>query len=183
MRTHRVGIFHLHAMKTEDCFKIGYVMKPHGLKGQVTVSVQPEFPQDEPVTTVYLEDNNRLVPYFINELSMRGDKAFVKFEDIDSPEAAAAISKKSIYLPKTSRPASGRGEFYDDEIIGFEVIDAAHGPIGTVSDVTVAGSNKLLTVVKDEKEVLIPINSPFIKSVNKKKKTVSVELPDGFLDI
>jgi 16S rRNA processing protein RimM len=33
------------------------------------------------------------------------------------------------------------------------------------------------------KEVLIPVNSPFITSINKSKKKISVNLPEGFLDI
>jgi 16S rRNA processing protein RimM len=30
---------------------------------------------------------------------------------------------------------------------------------------------------------MIPVNSPFIKRVNKSKKVITVSLPEGFLDI
>jgi 16S rRNA processing protein RimM len=170
-------------MKIQDCFKVGYILKPHGLKGEVTISLDPEFLLDETLKSIFVEDNNRLVPYFIEKLSIRGNKAFVKFDDVDSPESAAAVSKKSLYLPKSARPASQRGEFYDDEVIGFEVTDAAHGSLGQVREVTTAGANKLILVMDGDKEVLIPVNSPFIKSINKTKKTISVDLPDGFLEI
>jgi ribosomal 30S subunit maturation factor RimM len=33
------------------------------------------------------------------------------------------------------------------------------------------------------KEVLIPENGPFIKEINKKDMTITVSLPDGFLDM
>jgi 16S rRNA processing protein RimM len=33
------------------------------------------------------------------------------------------------------------------------------------------------------KEVMIPVNGPFVKSINRTKKTVTVSLPEGFLDI
>jgi 16S rRNA processing protein RimM len=49
--------------------------------------------------------------------------------------------------------------------------------------VIAAGPNKLLVVEHKGKEVMIPINGPFIKSVNKSRKRITVELPDGFLDI
>ena len=180
----RVGIFHFQLMKIEDCFKVGFIMKPHGLKGQVTVSLQEQLASDDPLQAVFVEENNRLIPYFVQEISVRGDKAYVKFEDVDTPEAAEALSKKSLYLPKKSRPASGRGEFYDDEVVGFEVVDSNHGAIGSVREVTSAGANKLLVVSKGNKdEVLIPLNSPFITNVNKKKKVLSVELPEGYLEI
>jgi 16S rRNA processing protein RimM len=35
----------------------------------------------------------------------------------------------------------------------------------------------------NEKEVLIPVNGPFILSINKTKKIITVLLPEGFLEI
>jgi 16S rRNA processing protein RimM len=171
-------------MQISDCYKVGFILKPHGLKGQVTISIDADFPSDaKQVDTIFIEINNVLVPYFIQAFSAKGDKAFVKFEDVESVETALAISKKTLYLPKSSRAKSGRGEFYDDEIVGFEVEDEAIGPLGIVREVTNAGLNKLLVLDFKEREILIPVNSPFIKSINKSKKKISLELPDGYLEI
>jgi 16S rRNA processing protein RimM len=171
-------------MEIESCYKIGYILKPHGLKGGVTISVDADVPNDfSSLETVFLEENRQLVPYFIESVSLRGNKAFVKFEEIDTPEAAEKISKHAIYLPKTERPKSGRGEFYDDEVKDFTVEDSSLGILGKIDDVMIAGPNRLLVLNHNGKEVLIPINSPFVKSVNKSKKKIAVELPDGFLDI
>jgi 16S rRNA processing protein RimM len=183
MRPFALAFFILRQMKIEDCYKVGYVMKPHGLKGQVTISLEKDFPVEELPAALFVDDNLRLVPYLIQEISVRGDKAFVKFEDVDTLEAATSVSRKALYLPKTSRPASRRGEFYDDEVIGFQVHDSVHGLIGDVKEVTLASANQLLVVQKGNDEVLIPLNSPFITSVNRKKKTIAVELPEGYLDI
>jgi len=38
-----------------------------------------------------------------------------------------------------------------------------------------------LSIFQDSKEILIPINAPFITSINKTKKLILVELPDGLL--
>jgi 16S rRNA processing protein RimM len=171
-------------MKIESCYKVGVVAKPHGLKGEVTVILNDAPADWDALKTIFLlEKGNRLVPYFIDQISVRGTKAFVKFEDIDSPEAAEAISKHEIFLPKTERPKAAKGDFYDDEVIGFEVTDETHGELGTVDSVETSGPNRLLVVIKNEKEILIPINSPFIKTINKSKQKISVDLPEGFLDI
>jgi 16S rRNA processing protein RimM len=171
-------------MNIEDCYKIGYILKPHGLKGGVTISIDADIPNDfSKLQTVFVQESNGLVPYFIESISLKGRKAFVKFEEIDTPESAGKISKRPIFLPKTERPKSGRGEFYDDEVTGFTIEDETLGILGVVEDVMTAGANKLLVMNHQEREVLIPINSPFIKSVNKSKKRIQVILPDGFLDI
>jgi 16S rRNA processing protein RimM len=179
-----IFILRLHEMNIDSCYKIGLVLKPHGLKGEVTVSIDADCPNDfATLDAVFLSSNERLVPYFIQQVSVRGSKAFVKFEDVDSPEGAEEISKQAIYLPKAARPKSTRGEFYDDEITGFEVIDETAGTLGNVTEVMQAGANRLLVLMQGEKEVLIPVNSPFILSINKSKKRISVDLPEGFLDI
>jgi len=169
-------------MEKGQCFKIGYVAKTHGLKGEVTLIVTE--PIDfELVESVFIELRDSLVPHFISSFSDRGDKVFIKFDDIDTPEKAASLKGGSLYLPKEARPKLKRGEFYDDEVVGFLVVDESLGELGEVTEVSSSGPNRLLSVDVKGKELLIPINSPFVISTNKTKKTIKVALPDGFLDI
>jgi len=170
-------------MDINESYKVGYILKPHGLKGEVTLSLDPEAPDFAELKSLFIEKEKRLIPHFIESVSLRGDKAFVKFEDIDTIEGASDITKCAVYLPKTSRVKSGKGEFYDDEVIGFEVTDSDAGILGNVTEVTSAGPNKLLAIDYKGKEVLIPVNSPFITSINKSKRKISVTLPEGFLEI
>jgi 16S rRNA processing protein RimM len=172
-------------MNVDDYYKIGLIMKPHGLKGEVTLSLDEKSPVAfSSLETVFiLGKDNRLVPYFIQSASVKGIKAYVKFEDVNDPETAIKISKRPIFLPKSLRPKSAKGEFYDDEILDFEVWDENHGLLGRVTSVIQTGANKLLEVDNNGKEILIPINSPLITSINKSKKKICVDLPEGFLDI
>jgi 16S rRNA processing protein RimM len=171
-------------MDIENCYKIGFILKPHGLKGGVTVSLDIDIPNDfATLETVFIQEDHQLVPYFIESVSLKGTKAFVKFEDVSTAEEAEKISKHSLYLPKSERPKSSRGEFYDDEVSGFAVEDETLGMLGKIVDVMNAGANRLLVLDHNGKEVLIPINSPFVKSVNKSRKKIQVNLPEGFLDI
>jgi len=171
-------------MNLNELYKAGFIMRPHGLKGEVTISLDADAPADwASLESVFVETKNKIVPYFIQSISVRGDKAFVKFEDVSTPEHAAALKGSSLYLPKTSRPKLVRGDFYHDEIIDFEVIDEESGLLGTVQTIEQAGPNRFIVLSHKTKEVMIPVNGPFIKSINRTKKTVSVSLPGGFLDI
>jgi 16S rRNA processing protein RimM len=168
-------------MDARDAYKVGYVMKTHGLKGEVTIAALPECPDLTGVKNIFIE-HKQLVPYFVESISFRGDKAFVKLEDVDSLEKAAALKGLSIYLPKAERPKLARGEFYNDELVGFEVADEDR-VLGKVKEVVEVGPNRFLALDVDDRETLIPVNGPFIKSVNRSSKKIKVELPDGFLDI
>jgi 16S rRNA processing protein RimM len=169
-------------MDIDSCYKVGYIAKTHGLQGEVTIVVTESVPLQK-TTTVLLEVKGALVPYFIERISDRGDKAFIKLEDVDTPEQAKAIKGCSLYLPKKERPQLDRGEFYNDEVIGFEVEDEKLGLLGEIREVVQIGPNRLLAINRQAKEILIPIQGPFIQSVNKSKKKVRVDLPEGFLDI
>jgi 16S rRNA processing protein RimM len=170
-------------MNQKDYFKIGYIAKTHGLKGELTMAMMPECPDPEGIKSFFVEINQNLVPFFIQSISVKGDKAFVKFEDVNTIDEANVLKGCSLFLAKTEREKLGRGEFYNDEVVGFEVTDNDAGILGVVREVFESGPNRFLMIDWHEKEVMIPINGPFIKSINKSKKKISVELPEGFLEI
>jgi 16S rRNA processing protein RimM len=169
-------------MDINSYYKIGYVAKTHGLKGEVTIIVN-ESVVLEKTKSIFVEVNSTLVPYFIENISDRSDKAFVKLEDVNSPEQAKALKGCSLYLPKKERPPLDRGKFYDDEVIGFEVEDETQGLLGNIREVVQIGPSRFLAINGTSKEILIPILGPFIQGVNKSRKKLKVDLPEGFLDI
>jgi 16S rRNA processing protein RimM len=169
-------------MEKGQCFKIGYVAKTHGLKGEVTLNISEPINFDS-IESIFVEQGGSLVPHFVSNFSDRGDKVFIKFEDIDTMEKASLLKGSSLFIPKETRPKLKRGEFYDDEVIGFTVIDENKGDLGEITEVSSSGPNRLLSVNVKGREVLIPVNSPFVISTNKTKKIIRVVLPDGFLEI
>jgi 16S rRNA processing protein RimM len=174
----------LDTMEINASVKIGFILKPHGLKGEVTISIDSGTQADiESLKSVFLEKDNRLVPYFIEAISVRGQKAFIKFEDVNTLEMAQEISRQGIYIPKPERAKLKTGEFYPDEVIGFEVYDESDVLIGKIIEVIEEGPNPMLVLDHNTKEILIPLNSPFIQKVDKRKKCFIVNLPEGFLDI
>jgi 16S rRNA processing protein RimM len=175
------GIFYFVPMQKESLIKIGYTAKTHGLKGELTLNMNDDAPELAIGDVVMIEQGSGLVPQFISALSGHSAKMIVKFEGVDTLEQATALKGCSIFIEKSKRPKLKRGEFYDDELIGFSVYDAAHGLLGKVNQIENQGANKLLDV--GEKNVLIPVNGPFITSISKSKKRIEVELPEGFLDI
>lgn len=168
-------------MKKESLVKIGYVMKTHGLKGEVTLNLSAGAPELAVQDVLMMEKNGGLVPYFIEAISYNGGKAFLKLEDVHTFEQASLLRGCSLFIEKSKRPKLNRGEFYDDELDGFEVVDKIHGSLGRVTQILSQGLSRLLEV--GEKNVLIPMNGPFIKSISKTKKKIDVELPEGFLEI
>ncbi len=166
-------------MDIEQYFKVGYISKTHGLRGEVTAILESEIEFEE-MNSLYLEFNGALVPYFVEKVSGKPDKPFLKFENVNSLESAAMLKGCSLYLSKLNRPKLKRGQFYDDEVFDFEVIDKNLGTLGRVKEVQHQGANRLL-VIAGKVEILIPVDAPFIKSLNKSEKKIRLELPEGYL--
>ena len=156
-------------------------MKTHGLKGEVTLNLSPDAPQLTTINLFIIELKNGLVPHFVESTVFNGSKAFLKLEGIDSIDAAAELKGCSVFIEKSVRPKLKRGEFYDDELVGFDVQDKEHGELGRVTNIISQGMTKLLEI--GERGILIPVNGPFILSISKLKKKIEVDLPEGFLDI
>jgi 16S rRNA processing protein RimM len=168
-------------MNTSELFKIGYISKTHGLKGEVTALLDHDVDlTDHPVLMIELKGG--LIPYSIEKISGQPLKPFLKLEGIDSLDRAASLKGGSLYIAKTDRSKLKRGEFYDDEVAGFYVHDKSLGDLGIVREVQNHGANRLLVILHGTKELLVPVNGPFIKSVNKTKKVIQLDLPDGFLE-
>jgi 16S rRNA processing protein RimM len=72
--------------------------------------------------------------------------------------------------------------YYDKAIIGYDV--HVHGAsIGKITDVIENSSQNLFVVESDSNNYLIPAVDPFISNLDKAKKIIYLELPDGLLDL
>ncbi|UII27977.1 ribosome maturation factor RimM [Fulvivirga maritima] len=171
-------------MNIDECFQLGYVIKKHGLKGEVNILLDVDDPQYyQEMESVFVEINKKLVPFFIDSLSLKGNKAVVKFEDVDTAEQADELTGNSLFLPLAVLPQLTGNQFYFHEIIGYEVVDEAQGSIGVAKDVYASPQQDLLAVDFNQKEILVPINDEIITSVDHEEKKINVSLPEGLLDI
>jgi 16S rRNA processing protein RimM len=169
-------------MNSNTLFKIGYISKTHGLKGEITAVLESEIDLSDHEVLV-IEVKSGFIPYSVESISGQALKPFIKLEGVDTIDAASALKGGSLYISKAERAKLSRGEFYDDEVVDFKVNDSRLGDLGRVKEVQSHGANRLILILHGSKEILVPVNGPFIKSINKSKKTIQLELPDGFLEV
>lgn len=172
-------------MNKDQCFQIGRIAKVHGLRGEVNVVLDVDFPEDyEGLEHLFLEQKGRLVPFFLEHFVIQpGDRALAKFEELDTIESVEGLVGAEAYLPLTELPQLDEGQYYYHELVGFEVIDEALGLIGPVQIIYDLETQDLLGVIHQGKEVLIPIQDGIIVRVDKAAKKVFCQLPEGLLDI
>lgn len=167
-------------MDIDSCYQVGYVIKKHGLKGDIKIILTSPLPKK--LESIFVEIDNRLVPFFIEHVSILHDQAILKLEDINSPEKADHLAQNRVFLPLSIKPKNQSKESNSAELIGYSVYFKTQR-LGIISDINQHALNPLLVVKGEKSEVLIPINDYFVKKVDRKLKQVAVELPDGFLEI
>ena len=172
-------------MNKDQCFQIGRVAKVHGLRGEVNVVLDVDYPEDyEGLEHLFLEQKGRLVPFFLEHFVIQpGGKALMKFEDLNSLDQVEPLVGLEMYLPLTELPQLEDDQYYYHDLIGFEVIDENLGLIGPVEIIYDLETQDLLGVTHKGKEVLIPIQDGIIRNVDKAAKKVYCQLPEGLLDI
>jgi 16S rRNA processing protein RimM len=172
-------------MNFEGYFYLGKIAKLHGYKGEVSLFLDVTNPSDyNQLERIFVDVDGVLVPFFIDQLKLK-NKGFVavKFQGINDEDAAKKLLKKSIYLPEEELADLDDNQFYDHEISGYNVVDTIKGDIGIVDTVIDLVSNPLLRLEKDGKEVLIPIFEGLIQKVDRKKKILYIQAPEGLIDL
>ncbi len=170
-------------MDFEECYQLGYILKTHGLKGELAIFIDADQPEAyQQLESVFVEQNKKPVPFFIEHLQLAGQKAIVKFEEIDSIEQARQLKGAKLYLPLAFLPDLEDG-YYFHELKGYQVKDSKLGSLGTITGVLDAGNQTLLAMEYRQQEVLIPLADEIVIRVDKPANTIFTTLPDGLLDL
>ena len=172
-------------MKKSDCFYLGRVTKKYSFKGEVIVKLDTDEPEIyQNLNAVFIDLGKDLLPFFIEKISFqRGSELRVRFEDVNTEQDADAILKKEVYLPLDLLPKLSGDKFYFHEIIGFSLLDVNYGTIGTIESINDSTAQALFIVSDGEDEILVPMVKDFIKKIDRKKREVLVETPEGLIEM
>ena len=172
-------------IKKEEVYKIGLFNKPHGIHGELQFTFTDDiFDRVDCDYLICLLDGI-FVPFFIEEYRFRSDStALVKLEGIDTAERARMFTNVEVYFPVKHAEEAEDGELSWNFFVGFRMEDVRHGELGEVVEVDTTTVNTLFVVEQEDGEELhIPAQEEFIVEINQEKKLITVELPEGLLNL
>ena len=172
-------------MDLKDSIYIGQIAKLHGYKGGVSLFLDVTHPEEYmDMESFFIEIDGILTPFFVESFKLK-NKGFaaVKFQGIDSEQEARSLLKKKVFIPETELRELDESNFYDHEVIGYEVEDVVKGEIGKVTAIADLKQNPLLVIEFKDKEILLPICEGLIVKVDRKLKRLKVKAPDGLIDL
>lgn len=172
-------------MQKEDCFYLGKIVKKYSFKGELLVKLDTDEPElFTEMESVFVEQRKNLIPFFIEESSLHKSELLrVRFEDVKNEDEANALIGAHLYLPLKFLPKLSGNKFYYHEIIGFTAMDEAFGAIGDITGVNDTTSQALFEIDHNGIQILIPMIDHFIKNVDREKKTILLEVPEGLIEM
>lgn len=168
-------------IKQEDVYHIGRLGKTHGVKGEVSFQFEDDIFDRVDADYLILDIDGILVPFFLEEYRFRSDTiCLVKFCDVDTQQRASELTGCDVYFPRELADV-------EDELpmlaflVGFDIINAAdNSRIGSVVDIDDQTANILFVL---DNGMLIPASDELISNIDTKHDTITMNIPDGLLEI
>ncbi len=160
-------------IREEELRRIGAFGKPHGVKGELQFQFTDDVWDSTEADHLIVEINGAMVPFFIEEYRFRGEwAALIKLEGIDTCEDAAELTGLSVYFPLGD--VGTRCTFE-----GYTIVDQEGREVGLIEAVDDRTANVLFVCG----ELLIPAAPELVKSVDHERRRLTMELPQGILEI
>ena len=171
-------------IKAEDVYRIGIINKPHGVHGELLFTFDDDIFDRVEADYIICMMDGIMVPFFFESYRFRSDTtALIKLEGIDTEQQAKRMTNVEVFFPKDHAEELEDNELTWNYFVGFLINDVNKGDIGKVTDVDDSTINTLFVVDYKGTEILIPAQEDFIVDLDREKRVITMQIPEGLLDL
>jgi 16S rRNA processing protein RimM len=128
-------------------------------------------------TLRYLDGTERAVE--IAAVRHHKGRPLLRIRGVDDATAAEALGRPDVLIARSDAPLAD-GEFYDDDLVGCQVIDQDARACGAVVDVLHYPAQDMLVV--GAARMLLPLVRAFVERIDVDAREIHVNAPPGLLD-
>lgn len=166
---------------------IGRLIKPHGIKGEITMRIDCDI-DVESLQCIVLNMDGIYVPFFIDSTRPRSSESvLISVSGIDSENKAQELCGKDVFALKkdlqdlfTDDDSDG---FYLSDLVGFSLKTDDDLNLGIIEDYDDSTENWLLIVKNAQNTIYIPIVEEFIVDIDYNQRILTMNLPEGLVDL
>lgn len=171
--------------KWDEMAVVGRIARAHGIRGQVILNVETDFPEERfrAGAELFIERAGHVEALTITTVRFHRNRPVVGLRGVDTINDAEALAGHELRVPLDALAALPSGTFYRHDLIGCLVETTAGTQIGVVRDVegTMAGSR--LVVDGMSGEVLIPFATEICRQIDPAGKRIVIDPPEGLIDV
>lgn len=171
-----------------DHLIVARVRRPHGVRGEVQISVDTDRPRAvfRPGRTLGLgnptgEPTGRTV--VVETMRSVPNGALLRLQGVTSREAAALLRGNTLLIGSSEAAPAGDDEIHYRHLVGLAA-RLAGAPLGRVEGLLeLPGGLTLVIRTAEGKEILVPFVREMVLGVDLEAGALDLELPEGLLDL
>ena len=165
---------------------VAEVLRARGNRGEVLARSQTDVPGRFKALTeawLHLPDGSDKQVKIESAWEHKSDWV-LKFAGVDSIGDADLLRGADVWVKPEKRAALADGEYYRSDLIGCRLVDGRSGElVGIVEGWQQHGGAPLLEVSHAGREVLVPFVPELCRRVDLEARLVTVDLPEGLLEL
>jgi 16S rRNA processing protein RimM len=165
---------------------IARILRTRGIRGEVVCTIETDFPERFETLSqieVVKPDAERLTLTIEKHWFQKG-RVVLKFHGYDSIESVENLIGGVLVVSQSARMALEEGEFYEYDVVGSRVVTTGGNEVGTVDGIMRTGGTDVLIVrTRDGQERLIPFADSICTDVDLVARIITVDPPEGLLEL
>lgn len=164
---------------------VGHIARAHGIRGQVIVNLETDFPEERffPGAELFVNRAGVVAPMVVTTARFQHDRPVIGLEGIDDMNRANALAGVELRVPVEWLAPLPDGAFYHHDLIGCRVQTVAGDLVGVVSKVEGTMGRSRLVLDTDRGELLIPLVTAICTTIDPASKQIVIAPPEGLLDL
>lgn len=163
---------------------IGKLVASHGLKGEILLKHHlGKKTSLKGLEVIFVEmKKDELLPYFIESTRIKSEtEIYLKLEGINTKEQTFTLLQKQAWLTEEEF-AKHAGKSAPISLLGFHILHS-NEDLGEILEIIEMPHQLLGRITVKGKDALIPLHEDTLLKIDRKKKQVHVQLPEGLLDV
>jgi 16S rRNA processing protein RimM len=167
-----------------DLVVVARIVRTRGLKGEVVAEILTDFPERFELldTVTAVKETGEELDLKIEKFWFQNGRVILKFAGYDSIESGETLRNAEICVPESEVVELDKGEYFDWQLVGCQVVTITNEQIGEVRELMRTGGTDLLVVQGEAKEYLIPFANAICVEVDIENKLIRIDPPDGLLE-
>ncbi|MCU1603016.1 MAG: rRNA processing protein RimM [Frankiales bacterium] len=163
-----------------DLVVVGRIGRPQGVKGEVTVEVRTDDPDDRFADGAALTTETGTLT--VESSRYQGKYLVVAFEGIADRNQAEVLRDTLLHVDRSELPPlEDEDDFYDTDLVGLRAVLTDGTELGNVDDVLHLPGGDVLSIKDGDREVLVPFVKAIVPAVDLAKGELVVDPPEGLL--
>lgn len=163
---------------------VARIGKPHGLRGEVTVQVHTDVPEQRFVVGAqFRTDPASTGPLTLRSARMHRAILLLAFDEASDRTAAEALRGTTLLADPEPDEDDGDG-WYEDELVGLTVVTTDGSAVGEVSALLSRPVQDLLEVrLEGGRTAYLPFVDEIVPEVNLDTRQIIIDPPPGLLEL